>query len=135
MIVTQVMDVAGAMAAPAAPAHKVAKTPKQVLPAKNDLHYFLQLQQGNPGASPAAQDAQTSDSSADNMEEFLHSASRSVTQVALPDSHMQLLRFLREDEQRLVVATPGLSAAVARSDFLVLDTLHAQLQAAGEAGS
>lgn len=65
------------------------------------------------------------------MDEFLRSAARSITQVSLPESHLQLLKYLQEDEQRLVQATPGLQPTVARSDFLSVDLLQKALQEAG----
>lgn len=106
------------------------------------MKYFLQLQQGatRPAGRQHATELpvegaeQSSDSAADSIEEFLGSASCAVTQVSLPDSHMQLLRLLREDEHRLVKATPGLPAAVAGSDFLSVDALENALHAAAGEG-
>ena len=57
-----------------------------------------------------------------------------VHSVELPASHTQLLRLLREDEQRLVSSAPapGVAPEVARSDFFSVDVLQRALeQAAG----
>lgn len=103
---------------------------------KDDLHYFLRLQQAAGGVQPAPAavttgvqpEAASSDSASDSLGDFLTSAARSATRVSLPEGHLQLLHYLREDEQRLVQSTAGISQKVAASDFLSLDALQEALQ-------
>ena len=125
--------------------------------AADDMQYFLQLQRGTrPGAPPAGNGASggaaggSSSSSDEAAAEALDlfqqqqqqqqqgqgqgQASTSVHSVELPASHAQLLRLLREDEQRLVrsAPAPGVPPEVARSDFFSVDVLQRALeQAAG----
>lgn len=107
-----------------------------------DMQYFLQLQRGAAGSgaglagAPPNGAASSSSSGEASAEEavaaHLEQASTAVHSVELPAVHAQLLRLLREDEQRLVAAAPapGVPAEVARSDFLSLDALQRALQAA-----
>lgn len=107
-----------------------------------DMQYFLQLQRGGGGTdggavgSPPGGAASSSSSGEASAEEavaaHLERASTAVHSVELPAAHAQLLRLLREDEQRLVAAAPaqGVPAEVARSDFLSVDALQRALRAA-----
>ena len=125
----------------------------------DDMQYFLQLQRGsNPGAPPAGNDtagaaagaggcsSSSDEAAAEALDLYQQQqgqgqgqgqgqTSTSVHSVELPASHAQLLRLLREDEQRLVrsAPAPGVAPEVARSDFFSLDVLQRALeQAAGE---
>ncbi len=100
-----------------------------------DMQYFLQLQRGGAAGMPATGPSSSSSSGEASAEEavaaHLGQASTAVHSVELPAVHAQLLRLLREDEQRLVVAAPALRvpAEVARSDFLSVDALQRALRA------
>lgn len=127
----------GACTAEPAPMHITAKPPSL----KDDLHYFLRLQQAAGVAQPAPAavttgvqaETSSSNSASDSLGGFLTSAARSVTRVALPGGHLQLLHYLWQDEQRLLQSTAGISQTVAASDFLSLDALQEALQdAAGQ---
>lgn len=123
------------------PAPDAAPPPrKRAAPATDGMQYFMQLQRGKggPGDGAGSGGARSSASSgsggsaAEAREQYGQQASTAVHTVELPATHAQLLQLLREDEQRLVRATPGVAPEVARSEFLSLDALQrAVAQAAG----
>lgn len=93
------------------------------------MQYFLQLQHGSGGAA-------SSSSSGDHgsleaaVEQHQRQASVSVHTAELPARHAQLLRLLREDEDRLVrtAPAPGVPPELARSPFTSLAVLQRVLE-------
>lgn len=105
-----------------------------------DMQYFLQLQRGVGGggavagqpSGPPSSSSSGEASAEEAVAAHLQQVSTAEHSVGLPAVHAQLLRLLREDEQRLVAAAPapGVPAYVACSDFLSVDALQRALQAA-----
>ncbi|PRW45191.1 hypothetical protein C2E21_6279 [Chlorella sorokiniana] len=92
---------------------------------------FMHPGQQEPGSSGEA-------SAEEAVAAHLGQPSTAMHSVELPAVHAQLLRLLRDDEQRLVATAPapGVPAEVARSDFLSVDALQKALRAAaGQPGS
>lgn len=95
---------------------------------EEELHYFLRLHKAPGLHEMYVAHQESSDSAVDNIQDFLSSSARSITQVQLSDSHLQVIRQLQEDENGILMTTSGIDAAIATSDIFSLDILYQELQ-------
>ena len=128
-----------------ADAAQAIKRPKRSGAAEG-MRFFLQLQHGSAQAAVAGTAApsmgaesadavlgassSSSGEMADALEVHARKPSTAVHSIELPPAHAELLRLLRDDEQRLVrlAPKPGVASEVARSDFLSVDVLRLALE-------